>query len=466
MYYGECMGKVEPRIHYLREDVIREIVDFARNRWVSIEGYRGKDKVFTRYWRNGLPLTINTGEHLRRIISTYPWTRTIYASINIYYEVKTRESVEIPDNIAFTTPFWDVDSKIEYWKKTLEASRVIVDFLEKNHVVKSVYLLWSGEGLHVRIHEKAFSPDLLSKHHPLDVAYAVVEYVLENTKNKLIALSKEVNGALKVESLVDAKRVFTVPLSIHRRLDRVAVVFKPEQIDEFHVDWSLPENYKHNPEWREYVEGEADELALKALEKIGELRIAEFRARQTRLAYTPITTTTGGKGAIGRFQVMGLLQAARYYLLTGDLEKAKSFGLNRAIFYAWAKYYGRTYKAKKPTTSTSGKPWRLVKVLGEEVPVSPRGWFMMGDVEQLPEDYDKNIALKINSIIRYEKAWKAALEYLKQFPETILRDPQKFYKYVYEPVRDNFIEKVLKRKLMAKKTIRLDKFLNQENNSH
>lgn len=29
---------------------------------------------------------------------------------------------------------------------------------------------------------------------------------------------------------------------------------------------------------------------------------------------------------------MGLLQAARYYLLTGDLEKAKSFGLNRAIF--------------------------------------------------------------------------------------------------------------------------------------
>jgi len=37
---------------------------------------------------------------------------------------------------------------------------------------------------------------------------------------------------------------------------------------------------------------------------------------------------------------MALLQAARYYLLTGDLEKAYSFGLNRAIFYAWAKRRG------------------------------------------------------------------------------------------------------------------------------
>jgi len=41
------------------------------------------------------------------------------------------------------------------------------------------------------------------------------------------------------------------------------------------------------------------------------------------------------KPRIGRFQVMGLLQAARYYVLYGDLEKAKSFGINRAIFYAW-----------------------------------------------------------------------------------------------------------------------------------
>ena len=445
------------RLHYLKDVVVKEVVDFAKNRWVSIEGYKGKDRLFTRYWRNGEPLTIKSAEGLRRILSTYPWTRTFYATINVYYEIKGKASVELVDNIAFTTPFWDIDSTIDYWEKALEAARVIVDFLERNHVVKSVYLLWSGEGVHVRIHEKAFSPELLSRHHPLDVAYAVVEYVLENVKARIIALSKEVNGKLKVENLIDAKRVFTVPLSIHRRLDRVAVVFKPEEIDSFHVDWTLVEKYRHNPKWREHVIGEADELALKALERVGELRIAEFRARQTRVSYKNVAGSEG-RGVIGRFQVMGLLQAARYYLLTGDLEKAKSFGLNRAIFYAWAKYYGRTYKAKKPSGQGEGRPWRLVKVLGEEVPVSPRGWFMMGDVEQLPEDYDKNIASKINSVIPYEKAWKAAIEYLKQFPENILRDPQKFYKHVYEPVRDHFIEKVVKGK-RGRKLGSLDSFL-------
>jgi len=40
---------------------------------------------------------------------------------------------------------------------------------------------------------------------------------------------------------------------------------------------------------------------------------------------------------IGRFQVMALLQAARYYVLTRDYEKALSFGLNGATSYAWAK---------------------------------------------------------------------------------------------------------------------------------
>lgn len=41
--------------------------------------------------------------------------------------------------------------------------------------------------------------------------------------------------------------------------------------------------------------------------------------------------------AVGRFQVMATLQAARAYVLGKPIETAKSFGLNRAIFYAAAK---------------------------------------------------------------------------------------------------------------------------------
>src|SRR5580692_1067412 len=41
--------------------------------------------------------------------------------------------------------------------------------------------------------------------------------------------------------------------------------------------------------------------------------------------------------AVGRFQVMALLQAARAFTIGLPLESAHSWGLNRAIFYAAAK---------------------------------------------------------------------------------------------------------------------------------
>jgi hypothetical protein len=159
---------------------------------------------------------------------------------------------------------------------------------------------------------------------------------------------------------------------------------------------------------------------------------------------------------IGRFQAMALLQAARYYILHGDLDKAKSFGLNRAVFYAWAKYYGSRYprrlsrveeelrknllKGVKPSKCPEG----YTEVLGECVQVSQRGYYMMGDVEQTPYDYDQQVTYKIKRLIDPGKAWKMALEYVSRFPEWVLKDPIKFYKYVYEPIRDTFFEKLLR----------------------
>ena len=147
---------------------------------------------------------------------------------------------------------------------------------------------------------------------------------------------------------------------------------------------------------------------------------------------------------------MALLQAARYYLLTGDLEKAKSFGLNRAIFYAWAKYHGPARSAARLVGRAGSRPARgvrlvEVKEVGERVPVSEDGWFSMGGVEQRPEDFDRNVARRFEEIgIPFEEAWRAALEYVSRFPRSVLRDPQRFYKRVYEPVRDAFVEKVLR----------------------
>jgi len=159
---------------------------------------------------------------------------------------------------------------------------------------------------------------------------------------------------------------------------------------------------------------------------------------------------------IGRFQVMALLQAARYYKLLGDLEKAKSFGLNRAVFYAWVKYYGSRepripVKMREEDVSIVAEkgveskcPEGYVLVLGECIKQSPRGVYEIGGVEQTPADYDQQVTHKIRRVADPERVWRAALEYVSKFPDWVLKNPQHFYKYVYEPVRDTFFAKILR----------------------
>lgn len=158
---------------------------------------------------------------------------------------------------------------------------------------------------------------------------------------------------------------------------------------------------------------------------------------------------------IGRFQVMALLQAVRYYLFYKDIVKAKSWGLNRAVFYAWAKYYGskqpyrllrveeeirkKILRGEKPSKCPEG----FIEVLGECVKTSSRGYYVMGDVEQTPYDYDRQVNMKIKRLMDPEKVWEKTVEYISCFPEWVLKDPVKFYKYVYEPVRDTFFKKLV-----------------------
>ena len=292
------------------------------------------------------------------------------------------------------------------------------------------------------------------------------------TRHRIIELSKKSGGVLKAENIMDVKRVFTAPLSLHREHDLVAVVFPPEKLDEFTLDWARPETMKHYPyAWRRYEAGEADALAEEAVRKLG-LRYQLWRGvhvKKSVVAAQPMgttstaTSTSGGeKPRIGRFETMALLQAARYYVLTGDLDKAKSFGLNRAIFYAWAKYYGPSGRyARVAATRQSSSEKRFVKVFEEEVPVGPSGYFEMGGKEQRPEDFDRQIRSRFEQLMPWEQVWKKTIEYVSKFPRSVLRDPQKFYEEVYLPVRDNFVEKVLLGKGEARGPTLLD-FLGKE----
>jgi hypothetical protein len=147
---------------------------------------------------------------------------------------------------------------------------------------------------------------------------------------------------------------------------------------------------------------------------------------------------------LGRFQVMALLQAARYFVLTGDLEKSYSFGLNRAIFYAWAKRRGVPVAASRERVTREVSverdvEGRTVVYVGDEAAYLGRsGWFAMGDQEQTPELFEREVKSKVERVMPFEEAWKLAVEYVKSFDRRTLLSQRDFYERVYLPVRDSF----------------------------
>jgi len=462
--------------YYSREYVCREIASFLKNRWAGIEG---ESKKWIR-WVGDRPLTIKEPDDIPKLIRRYMFLkpRSFYGSIEIFRKLDSRKDIteDYNSNVLYTAVFIDVDivdeSLVEsVWEYAVKAAKLITDWLKEEGVDNSVYLLWSGAGIHIRVHERAFK-EPLQHYHPLAVAHAFAEYVLLKLKPRLLKIMRECNGAIKVENLVTMKRVFTAPLSLHRRLERVAVAFSPDKIEEFSLEWTNTDQpvYEHGV-WTLYKEGEADDLAWRALRAVGiSTSISRLETatklelpRLEKIIEKPISSETREPG---RFPVMALLQAARYYLLNKDMDKAKSFGLNRAIFYAWAKYYGpsrRPLVARRPVYGrklTGRETIKWTEALGEKVQISDRGYYVMGGIEQRPEDFERQVACRFEEAgIKFEEAWRAALNYVSRFPKTILKNPQEFYKHVYEPVRDRFIEKVLRK--TRKETKGLDYWLNK-----
>jgi len=260
--------------YYSQEYVRKEMYEYARNRWIAIHCSRKmKDDRFIliRYIKSK-PLQFRSEKDIIYIIKRFGGLlpRTFYGSANLYKVLKNPDdALNYWGNVVARTPTWDIDSRYDLWEKTLNIARIIIDFLERNNVVNSVYLKWSGNGVHIHVHEKAFSEKVLRKIHPIDLSYSFVQYVLENVKKRIGEMNRKMKTNIKVENLMDPQRVFTIPLSLHRKLDVACIVFKPEEIDLFDISWTNPSSFKHNEKWREYIYGEADRLALKAFKSIG-----------------------------------------------------------------------------------------------------------------------------------------------------------------------------------------------------
>ncbi len=445
--------ETEPAVlrHYLRKEVQEEVAKFCRGRWVALEArpMHGK-RIFYRYF-DEKPLTINEPADVKKMINRFSDRniRTIYGTINIYNRILSREDLERVENISRATPSIDIDGNLEEIDLTIEAVKMMLEGLHRHGVEKSLYLVWSGRGVHIHLNEKAISESYW-RPNPVKTAHTIVEYILKQVRSKLseiAAKSKSYEKKLKIENIIDVQRVFTSPLSIHRELDIVAITIDPDEIENFSLEWTELDRFRYWREWDQYIEGELDGLVEKAMKEVRVESIARtVIGEELRGDKSPELGSASQPLSTGRFQVMALMQAARYYVLRGDIEQAKSFGLNRAIFYAWAKKrgIGQRKLLSKPLPSREQKISELEEVVGDEVVYRvPGRWYMIGGQEQTPRDFDRQVVQRFGGQKTFQKYWEAALRYIQRFPLETIKSQREFYEKIYLPVRDN-IDKILR----------------------
>jgi hypothetical protein len=157
--------------------------------------------------------------------------------------------------------------------------------------------------------------------------------------------------------------------------------------------------------------------------------------------------------AVGRFQVMALLQAARAHLLGLPLESAYSWGLNRAIFYAAAKKGFK--KALPPPRLEDLFPQKRkeeieklrqkfgVYHLGDEmaysIEVDGKLLFTIGKEIQDEKAFKKQVASRFGDL--FPQAWEEALNICRQYDKGVLLSQRYFYETVYKPRRDELAKK-------------------------
>jgi hypothetical protein len=147
---------------------------------------------------------------------------------------------------------------------------------------------------------------------------------------------------------------------------------------------------------------------------------------------------------ITRFQVMAVLQAARARFFGLDSDEAKSWGLNRALFYAAAK--SRWAEAKAigarrpviPEFELARQHHDLEYQLGGEKTYVCRGprnglRFRFGEKTQLPRDFDWQVK---NRFANWAEAWAEAVAIIKSADPRDLESQSRFFNKVYKPRRD------------------------------
>jgi len=144
---------------------------------------------------------------------------------------------------------------------------------------------------------------------------------------------------------------------------------------------------------------------------------------------------------------MAMLQAARAESLGLARDSAYSWGLNRAIFYAAAKRGfkgGPTTPGATTAAPAAALPTRSPFRLGDEEayrdPSAEKLRFTIGDKDQTPADFERQIAARFGSPENFRAAWGEAVRIVSTYERATLESRQRFFNEVYKPRRDELSE--------------------------
>lgn len=154
--------------------------------------------------------------------------------------------------------------------------------------------------------------------------------------------------------------------------------------------------------------------------------------------------------SISRFHVMAVLQAARAMALGLDRDESKSWGLNRALFYAAAKRGWHQAKEKGSRYPIilefehSKKSHDPSYTLGGEKAFRARDFsqglrFKFGKTIQFPEQFDTYIKDKFGG--DWMTVWNEAIQIIQKSDRRDLDIRSRFFNRVYKPNRDLLAEK-------------------------
>jgi hypothetical protein len=142
---------------------------------------------------------------------------------------------------------------------------------------------------------------------------------------------------------------------------------------------------------------------------------------------------------------MAILQAARAKALGLPEDRAKSWGLNRAIFYAAAKR-GFKHVAQLHGRGLGRKAVARVRqtyFLGDEMAYTARKsnriYFTIGDEPQTDDDFRRQVESRFGK--HYAAAWKESLAIVREYPRDVLLSQNLFFNQVYRPRRDDLASK-------------------------